>query len=408
MNLTLSILSARPRYSRVVSLIIVAVLMSGTAMSQSKKVSRKGTTTTTTKSGGANKFNNSKLPSGKVNGNGGKPGTQTNVPKNISSVKGGGTDVKTTTNINGAKRTVLYTMEPNEQFYYNEYSSNMKIAGNKFAAVTFNPQTKKMTLVINGKKIKTAGDVWASIINLDTNELMYSYNQGDEYFVNVNGTVEGPYEWVSMDSYGSPYRYTFSRMGRVYRHDDNGAVYEASDMNTWSSHNGRHKLVFSNDYQRISLDGRTLTLPIKLDPSDPGIETVLITDDGVALLWLYDDDNSVGCIIDSDSLDMVDYEEFAHRFSNLIKRYNLSLFKNGFDRETFEGNEFTGEDLTFSIPNQDKTHWFTSAWNYDYVMVDNKKIPCAPPVCAFYDKNANCFAWATQEGRNIVLYTYQL
>lgn len=78
------------------------------------------------------------------------------------------------------------------------------------------------------------------------------------------------------------------------------------------------------------------------------------------------------------------------------------LFDTDYDEDTEEG----GYNIEIFDPS--RRHLFNSAWNKDYVIIDENKIVCSPPFYAFFDEKDNSFTWVSQEDRELVIYTYRL
>lgn len=138
------------------------------------------------------------------------------------------------------ERRVMYTLPPGEVLDIGEYIVQYSLSGSKFALITYNPQTKKSTLVFNGKPIVTSekylGDIYTlGYINVDEPDgYVVKVWDGKDYYVNRGGKMEGPYEYVFWD-YPEDYEYQYRygpeppAMSKNYRYVLADRVYENVD-----------------------------------------------------------------------------------------------------------------------------------------------------------------------------------
>lgn len=321
------------------------------------------------------------------------------------------TDIKKkipATQSSGLKTDVLYNFGRNEILYYNEFSSNMKTAGRKFAAVTIDTITKQESLIINGKKVKSAYSIWPNFIDLDNNRYVYGYKdyKDGDYYVSIDGVTEGPYEDLYF-GYRSPKSYSFKRMGKEFRRDSDGTIYNSDDDSGYASSSGRYKLKFTDDFENVTFDGKRYSIPLPNGISHLQLYDAYVSEKGIAFFELsYDLDNSHESRyykISRNEINILDDEEYDEQLNDNLED-GCAIFENVFDPEDvdWEGG------MIFTVYDPSKRHLLTSRWDYDYVMIDNVKIPCTAPFCAFYDKEADLFAWVSQEGSQLVLYTYKI
>lgn len=138
------------------------------------------------------------------------------------------------------ERRVMYTLPPGEVLDIGEYIVQYSLSGSKFALITYNTQTKKSTLVFNGKPIvtsdKSLGNIyWLGYINVDEPDgYVVKVWDGKDYYVNRGGKMEGPYEYVFWDypeDYEYQYRYGLepSAMSKNYHYVLADRVYENVD-----------------------------------------------------------------------------------------------------------------------------------------------------------------------------------
>ncbi len=340
-------------------------------------------------------------------------------------------------------KRVLYTCGGNEDFYCYEFYSNMKTSGTKFACVTKNRQNSKLSFILNGQPVVTANNLEIFWIDVDSKEkCIYMYSDGDkEDYLVIDGHKYGPYEhigyWQHACSFhwdGTPNldlllnrnAFTFKRMGKLFRHDNDGSIYECEGEDVWrpreekpvyKSPNGQHKAQFSMEYRLLTVDGKSYVMPIDLDaaPKSIRLRNFYITDDGVCVVrfeynngtkWVYP-----YLVIKDNEIETINEGEYFDPWTNTIRmkggdmparrpRQLDSMMK------WKDGSWINGIDI--SLQDDSNRHFFTANWNYDYVMIDDKKFGKSAPIKAFYDPTSNAFGWVAIEGRSLVLYTYKL
>lgn len=134
------------------------------------------------------------------------------------------------------ERRVMYTLPPGEELSIGEYIVQYSLSGNKFALITYNPQTNKSTLVFNGKPVATFETCFVDIYMLgyiNVNEpdgYVVKVWDGKDCYVNRGGKMEGPYEYVFWE-YPKDYRYGPEPpvMSRNYHYVLADRVYENVD-----------------------------------------------------------------------------------------------------------------------------------------------------------------------------------
>lgn len=330
-------------------------------------------------------------------------------------------------------RTVLYTLPQGEEFYMCEYYSNMKVSGNKFACMTYNPSTKKYSLVVNGQRI--AGGEWVDAWWLDVenpSKCVYTVINNKEYTLTIDGQKFGPFEGLDYWKHGAKYlydgtpnyslehdrfRFIFTRMGRRFMHDADGTTYmipENTLPTTYTSHNGRYKAVFSDGYKNVDFDGKSYYLPL----TGTGVAglNVTVTDDGAAIIEIADNNWywKYYAIAKGNLRGYDGDKEYFDLSSNAVRSKSTSGHQN--EPRQMEGNNLRWNDQTSKLDNgfiislndSSGRHMFMSDWKYDYVMIDDKRFGDCAPINAFYDASANAFGWVTVEGRQLVLNTYRL
>lgn len=341
-------------------------------------------------------------------------------------------------------RTVLYTCPPGFEFDCFEYYSNMKAVGNKFVCMTYNKQTKEQSLVFNGQPLVTARNLGVCWVDpVDRNKCIYTYGTDNNRYLMIDGERFGPYEEINYDLWmASPYYYNgspnleyacnrksffFKRMGRFYYHANNGSIFECTGENIWNakpidpdytSLNGVHKASFSNDYRLLTLDGKPYVIPIEVDVATDkiSIRDIYITDGGKCYLrveypsgekWK----NHTLIIGDNTLESLKPREEYFDPFTGEIHPLSDATNKRSVPQLSVPfnwKNDVMVPGLEISLQDKTNRHFFTANWQYDYVMIDDKQYGKTAPFDAFYDEEANAFAWVCVEGRQLVLYSLAL
>jgi lipoprotein len=340
-------------------------------------------------------------------------------------------------------RTVLYTCPPGFEFDCFEYYSNMKAVGNKFVCMTYNKQTKEQSLIFNGQPLVTAKNLGVGWVDYDDrNKCIYYYGKDGDWNLVIDGERFGPYEDFYYNMIGAPYYYDgspnlnhacarknfkFKRMGQIFYHDNDGSIYPCDGEYLWNakpigpvytSLNGLHKASFSDDYRLLTLDGRPYVIPIGVDvPVDKiTINQVNVTDRGKCYLRMeYISNNTCEYrtwVIGDGTMESVNRrEEYFDPFTGSIRQLSQSEHKR--EAEQFASsfnwkNDVMVPGLEISLQDKSRRHFFTANWQYDYVMIDDKQYGKTAPFDAFYDEEANAFAWVCVEGRQLVLYSLAL
>lgn len=339
-------------------------------------------------------------------------------------------------------RTVLYTCGSNDEFYCYEYYSNMKVVGNKFACITKNKNTGKLSFILNGMPVITAKNIDVFWIDLTSkSKCIYTYSDADkEAYIVIEGHKYGPYAniryWQHACGYywdGTPNlnliynkdSFWFERMGKYYRHDNDGSIYEMTGKSLWGAEesnpqfktkDGLHSARFSENYRLLTIDGNNYVMPIDVDAEDIDLRDFYLTDNGDCVIyfafksdsWKYpylyinSDKKTVENIQDGEYFDPTS-RAIKPKTSNLPSRQPRQMES---IMRWRDGDWINGIDI--SLQDKSNRHFFTANWNYDYVMVDDKKIGKQTPINAFYDAVNNAFGWVTIEGKQLVLYSYKL
>lgn len=332
-------------------------------------------------------------------------------------------------------RTVLFTCGTEDEFFCNEYYSNMNVMGNQFACITKNKNTGKLTLILNGNPVATAKDLWVYWIDLTSKDkCIYTYAEAEkEKYIIIEGQKYGPYEntvycQYACDNYsnGTPnldllykkHSFKFERMGNYYRHDNDGSIYKLSGTNLWNAteenpqyttKDGLHTASFSDNYRLLTVDGNNYVLPIDADAKEVDLRDFYLTDTGDCIIDIYlrHDDwnwNFLHLYINKDkqAIENIQDNEYFDPSSRSIKP--ITSIQSSIRRQV----QMEPSNLNFSLQDKTKRHLFTANWDYEYVMIDDKKFGNHTPINAFYDSDNNAFGWVTIENRQLVLYSYEL
>lgn len=349
------------------------------------------------------------------------------------------------TSTSNPSRTVLYTCGANEDFYECEYFSNMKVVGNKFACITKNKANSKYSLILNGETVISAKDLFVDWVDLSSkNGCIYKYSNNEkEYYMVIEGQSFGPYEdlcygnsfygklgglynWdgtPNLSYYFDKYSFDFTLMGKNYHRDNDGSIYDSEEMAQtpiYSSYNGKHKARLTTNYRLLTFDDKNYVLPIDIDIElkKSNIEGAYVTNEGeFIILILYFQQSGWRdrrFLIKNDELiEFADDEYFDITSRTVsVKTPNMparqpSQLGNPYGWRLINDDTWK---VGIDIHLQDKTnkHFFISNWNYDYVMIDNKKYGKTTPITAFYDDVNNAFGWVCIEGKQLVLYSFKL
>lgn len=307
----------------------------------------------------------------------------------------------------GLSQLVLYTFEPGEELYYNEYSSNMKSVNNKFVTVTKNANNQK-NIIINGKKEITADDVDVSYINFSNNNKIYFYKKDGSWYANINGQKEGPFDDFFVPDNRMPKRFVCVINDSRYMHDSDGKRYPIPegewDMENpvYTSFSGNHSITLRPDLNIIIFDNQEFMLPIPKQAQDTDFLDVYVSDRGYATF-------GVRYKINGDE----EYDDYKltkeGKFKKLDEDDTIALWNEEATAHGLGYPDFNVAwgDINIELTDPNEMHEFTSNWDDDFVVVDNKEFNCTPPFQAFYDDKEDAFAWVSLEGNKLILYSYK-
>lgn len=358
------------------------------------------------------------------------------------------------------QRQVLLTLKKGEILYYAEYASNMRINGHKFTCILNDTLSDKKIFIHNGERKVTAAGI--SIYNINTddfNKCVFKYD------ININGTLQhylsvygvnyGPYEYIYYYNYETnkcnysgqtnidyalPHEFRFWLMGEKYYHYEDGSILNEKETKyEYQSPNKQHKIHIDNSRRFVTLDDKKYIIPIPTDGVFPTYEDfptdgdfskfnprVCLFDDGTCFYEQtcqmdpknkYDTETFQFFITPTAIKQLTagkEYYDFDKHQVLPCKKdadYSGSIDYMGWDYEGIGWDYKNNQPVTaynFTLQDKSKRHLFIANWKYDYVLIDGKKYGKHCPIDAFYDKDANAFAWTTIEGHEIVLYTFDL
>lgn len=140
-------------------------------------------------------------------------------------------------------RKVIYTLQPGEEIYSNEYMISIDYSQEKNCALIYNRENKIMKILFNGKIVGVLNnfnafnyELWDLnlIYSFENNFYSYCFEKDDGKYVNVNGKILGPYEDVvlpeSMITLNSKYFGFFYKLMNTwwayYQGDVYGPIYK--------------------------------------------------------------------------------------------------------------------------------------------------------------------------------------
>lgn len=326
--------------------------------------------------------------------------------------------------------SVIYRFAPGEVIYNSEYHFGHHSNGQDFMMITQNPDGLQ-NLVINGRKIKTAKDIYiyfADSANL--NNYVYSFTDGNDRYLVLPNEQLGPYTSFSWPDFApgdnNKARFEYRRMGMLFLHDYDGTItrlsenYEIEDPEViYHSPNGQHSVRFELGNRKMEFDGCELTFPEYF--TSASANSIDVYDCGMAQVTLsleYDNGKSdYKCfVISPKGIVEIDREMTVDPISGKIVQVQYK--NNRLDESVFYNTQLTieyaqdGNDwksgAVFALQDKSKKHEFLSNWKYDYVMIDNVRMGKYAPISASYDADANAFVWITIEDNQLVRNIYRL
>lgn len=318
---------------------------------------------------------------------------------------------------NRHKKTVLYKLG-REILDEGEFTCNLKLGSNNFVAVTVDTLNLDMFLVVNGEKRLKADEI--VIINVDVDnisDMSYYYRIGEEYFANIGGRKEGPFEEISLAENFMPKIYHCRDMGNDYMRDSDGALYARSLYNgepgkrplIMTSTDGRRQVKFYDDMTSYELDGRHYKLTLDEGGYLEFNRPFYISNQGIIYgsgakstggYGFYEISAGRPTEIE-DYAELTDLIDLAKEKDGCVSSFALT------DYLKEELVDWDADDpLYFSFSDDAERHSFESSLDYNFVTIDGKEIKSAPPFLAFFYDDQPVVAWFTIEDNAIVKHTY--
>lgn len=379
----------------------------------------------------------------KKNGNS-SPGKNTGTKKNGSGTSGKKSSAPAAPGSSNSlgvvkgqwQKTALYTFSQGERINDKEYLSGKKFHDNNWMMLTRSPQGAK--LIKNGRVIQEAPN-WIAVeaYDPDTNNALYYWrNSNNEWYIHVDGADLGPFSEINYFKTGldDPMKaeFYYKKMGMNFFRDFTGistkldSPYERGDSRvTYKSPNGRHTMQFSPDKKSITVDGTRYTI-FPADRKD-------------VYIFRADVNNNGSWYVGGRSTDSKNVTEWIEKgcVNGVVKDLGQSTglglsAKRGFYKLS-EGNDpqpgaksytpFADRDFDykwieerkeaercteFMLQGRTPSDEFLSSWEYDYVLINNKKVGNAAAIDAWYDPQANAFVWISIDGNKLYKNSYGL
>ena len=266
------------------------------------------------------------------------------------------------------KRSVLFTLEPHEVIYHDEYFAvAMHLNPNHFACIIEDTLRKTQTFVFNGKRIETVkmskydDNYYQNAINMFyfdpsmENGYGYSYNLAGQTFVNLGGKI----------------------LSNVHDHPQN-CQYKKGKI-IFSFYSNGEQYVYTNGF--IYIGGKVLG-------AYHAVSDLKITEKGMYYGFKYRQGNDYYYHVNGkDNVSRDDFENIPY------PEYDYDLWD---DSEELE------------LKSSDNQHVFFSNYEYEYVVIDGQAFGISPALHAWYDSVKNTFSWNTIEGKALVVYEYKL
>ena len=327
------------------------------------------------------------------------------------------------TNRGNVCKTVLYTLGKNEILRYDEFATNMKVNGNKFSMFTYDTITNMVSLIVNGRKIMTADEVFVPYLNLEKpNDLTMVIRYGKQYYMYIDGEKAGPYDDVNCGANYFEYMpkiYDFKRNGQYFRRDSDGSIYTFNEDNkipdpVFTSFSGNHKIQFLNNCRTAILDGTRIDLPVSYNVVERIMSTSFyLSDNGEAFADIggYTSDGWVSRYlkITQNGVQELNEDYFYKELERTVSRDGISKGSPYVEARDWisEIDNWDG-GLNLSLSDRTGRHRFYSSWRNDYVTIDGSRCRCTAPFFAFYDEDNDSFGWVSLEVNQLIFYSYRL
>lgn len=338
----------------------------------------------------------------------------------------------------GPMRKVLFTMQPREELYYDEFICSFNLKEGRWACFVVDTLTQRKTFVWNGERKEDAGEFAYIDLKSYESSVQFFYTDNGSYIRTAEGLF-GPYYSVyssltneGMGDNAAGYKdkkFVFKRSeeGDTYVHDQDGKEYRMEDgRSEFRSPNGKHWAELTQEGRRLMIDGRSYDIPMpynaKLNREYP-TELYLFNDGSCyyevqMVLTKYQDNNTrtewetMELFIDNGEVRILRESEGFDFISKSVRARNSKsrksfFFYEGFASEFTHTDAFGREENWYGYRLKDRTgrHEFQSDWKKNYVEIDGKRYGNCTPIVAFFDYQENAFVWFVVEGRQLVQYS---
>ena len=336
------------------------------------------------------------------------------------------------------QRSVLLTLEKNEEICEDEYFIFQHLNQNRFACIIYDDLTQTQTFVFNGRRIITTKNLSVflnknfSYLNLaEENGYVFYYVETEgrqtNYYINCKGTKEGPFDRVSLfpledflKSNGN-HDYYYELAGRWYGHKDG-----KNKLIQQGKSEGTKRETAAPGISTIYENGRWYA---KIDSvmSSEGYDEIqknsILTESGkYAYIYRNKDKWHVNIngqpsqgYIYAGKLSLTDSGEYSYHYGLedgwIYQNNNGKNSRTEFLMSNKKGDVFSSFYANMNgieIYSKDKEYSFYSHYRYEYVVIDGRRFGNSPALHAWYDSDKNAFFWNTVEGKELVMYEYKL
>lgn len=313
----------------------------------------------------------------------------------------------------------LMRLEPGEYVHQNEYMSSWRAHKRDFAFVTYNPNRRVYSYIVNGtRQIESPREInvlFANPDNLQESAILYQDFQ-DRLHLNVNGKDHYPVDEIHNVWIGpSTFKVSANIGGKLKLIDSDGSSQSMRDADNlgagplvFHSPNGKNFVSFTNKGNTVVHNGRKHDLSPNADLATPPqavIRKVTITDDNQLMVeGIFDKTRGI----------------FIGK-NGMKREYNPSLYTACFscddiaavDDDDDDDNDYHyGYQLStpwyYEFTDPSYRHSFSSDWENDYVIIDGNPMGDACAVYAYYDDYRKALVWITADSSALKLNVYRI
>ncbi|MDR1055098.1 MAG: hypothetical protein LBL90_04590 [Prevotellaceae bacterium] len=228
----------------------------------------------------------------------------------------------------------------------------------------------------------------------------------DKYYANIDGKALGPYRWCDNVAIAENGKYAFSYLdtdGKRYANIDGKVFGPYHDCdNVAMAGNGKYAFCYTDTdgAYYANIDGKIIG-PYKN-------------------ISVIDSEKKDGCIFDCLSNDgnyyYVDltgkifgpFDDPYHVFMSTSGKYAYNEYRGAMVNPSFKLSGLYNPYYSLEIASSDREHSFFSNIEYEYVVIDGKAVGQSPALNVWYNKKNNSFQWNSIEGKDLLVYEYQL